>query len=169
MRSTRQRLSRTCTLRRKEILPPPPSSHPVCLRPARMWSGRGSWRPGGARHCTNDLDARGRVCSARPGRWQVGWEHSAHRDARAGASGEGPSRSRSAPAGGIALTRTVWSHLMPPANPPMRAALAERGADGSDGPIGRRTRGRRSVSDAGCLEDVEKVWTARRFSATGGS
>ncbi|MFF4657694.1 hypothetical protein [Streptomyces sp. NPDC001381] len=30
------------------------------------WSGRGSWRPGGARHCTNDLDARGRVCSALP-------------------------------------------------------------------------------------------------------
>ncbi|MFE5026672.1 replication initiator [Streptomyces sp. NPDC056656] len=27
----------------------PPSTH-------TPWSGRGSWRPGGARHCTNDLD-----------------------------------------------------------------------------------------------------------------
>jgi hypothetical protein len=35
----------------------PPSTH-------TPWSGRGSWRPGGARHCTNDLDAMGRVCSA---------------------------------------------------------------------------------------------------------
>jgi len=43
------------------------SSHPVRRRPTRMWSGRGSWRPGGARHCTNDLDAMGRVCSALPG------------------------------------------------------------------------------------------------------
>lgn len=38
----------------------PPSTH-------TPWSGRGSGRPGGARHCTNDLDALGRVCSALPG------------------------------------------------------------------------------------------------------
>lgn len=44
-----------------------PNSHPVCRRPTRMWSGRGAGRPGGARHCTNDLDARCRVCSACPG------------------------------------------------------------------------------------------------------
>jgi hypothetical protein len=41
------------------------------------------------------------------------------------------------------------------------AGRAERAGDRSDGPIGRRTRGRRSGSDAGSLEDVEKVWTAR--------
>jgi len=45
----------------------PPSTH-------TPWSGRGSWRPGGARHCTNDLDARGRVCSALPGSMVVGME-----------------------------------------------------------------------------------------------
>lgn len=38
----------------------PPSTH-------TPWSRRGSWRPGGARHRTNDLDAMGRVCSALPG------------------------------------------------------------------------------------------------------
>lgn len=37
-----------------------PSSH-------TSWSGRGSGRQGGARHCTNDLDALGRDCSALPG------------------------------------------------------------------------------------------------------
>lgn len=37
----------------------PPSPH-------TPWSGCGSWRPGGAGHCTNDLDAMGRVCSALP-------------------------------------------------------------------------------------------------------
>ncbi|SED53379.1 hypothetical protein SAMN05216489_03707 [Streptomyces sp. 3213] len=45
----------------------PPSTH-------TPWSGRGSWRPGGARHCTNDLDAMGRVCSALPGSMVVGME-----------------------------------------------------------------------------------------------
>ena len=44
-----------------------PCCHPVCLRPALLWSGRGSGRQGGARHCTNDLDALGRDCSALPG------------------------------------------------------------------------------------------------------
>ncbi len=38
----------------------PPSTH-------TPWSGRGSGRQGGARHCTNDLDALGRDCSALPG------------------------------------------------------------------------------------------------------
>lgn len=38
----------------------PPSTH-------TLWSGRGSWRPCGARHCMNHQDARGRVCSALPG------------------------------------------------------------------------------------------------------
>jgi hypothetical protein len=39
------------------------STHHSPQLPSRLpsthtpWSGRGSWRPGGARHCTNDLDA----------------------------------------------------------------------------------------------------------------
>lgn len=36
------------------------------------WSGRGSWRPGGAPRWTNDLDAMGRVCSALPGSMAYG-------------------------------------------------------------------------------------------------
>ena len=44
-----------------------PCSHPVCHRPARLWSGRGSGRQGGAPRWTNDLDALGRGCSALPG------------------------------------------------------------------------------------------------------
>jgi hypothetical protein len=55
-----------------------PCFHPVCRRPARLWSGRGSWRPDGARHCTNDLDARGRVCSALPGSMAYGMGASSH-------------------------------------------------------------------------------------------
>lgn len=38
----------------------PPSTH-------TPWSRRGPWRPGGARYCTNDLDARDHACSASPG------------------------------------------------------------------------------------------------------
>ncbi|MFB6933392.1 tyrosine-type recombinase/integrase [Streptomyces chartreusis] len=40
-----------------------PLTHHSPQLPSRLpsthtpWSGRGSWRPGGARHCTNDLDA----------------------------------------------------------------------------------------------------------------
>lgn len=48
--------------------------HPVCLRPTRLWSGRGSRRQGGARYCTNDLDALGRGCSALPGSMAGGME-----------------------------------------------------------------------------------------------
>nr|BFD83578.1 hypothetical protein StreXyl84_29790 [Streptomyces sp. Xyl84] len=64
--------SRECCLRvvaaRASLINPRPSQLPS--RPPSThtpWSGRGPWRPGGARHCTNDLDARGRVCSALPG------------------------------------------------------------------------------------------------------
>jgi hypothetical protein len=53
------------TLHYPQLSSRPPSTH-------TSWSGRGSWRPGGARHCTNDLDAMGRVCSASPGSTVVG-------------------------------------------------------------------------------------------------
>jgi hypothetical protein len=49
----------------------PPSTH-------TPWSRRGPWRPGGARHCTNDLDARGRACSALPGSTVDGMGAPAH-------------------------------------------------------------------------------------------
>ncbi len=50
----------------REVPPPTPllSRMPSTHTP---WSGRGPGRPGGARHCTTDLDALGRVCSALPG------------------------------------------------------------------------------------------------------
>lgn len=49
---------------------PQPTTHPAPTRPPSThtpWSGRGAGRPGGARHCTNDLDAMGRACSPLPG------------------------------------------------------------------------------------------------------
>jgi hypothetical protein len=78
------------------------------------------------------------------------------------------SRSLSAPAGGIVLASAVRSCLkLSGCASWARAALAERGGDGSDGAAGRRTRARRSGSDAGSLEDVEKVWTAGRLGYRG--
>jgi len=66
------------------------------------WSGRGSWRPGGARHCTNDLDAMGRVCSALPGSTVDGMGAlPAATYERAADSGAPCPWCRSAPAGGI--------------------------------------------------------------------
>lgn len=62
--------SRSMRLRRGCRLPQPTSGLGVAsrLRSAHTeWSRRGAGRPGGARYCTNDLDARCRVCSACPG------------------------------------------------------------------------------------------------------
>ena len=89
--------------------------HPVCRRPALLWSRRGSGRQGGARHCTNDLDALGRDCSACPGRWQAGWKlpHSAMTNPHP-LAGPGPSRSRSAPAGGIPLSSSTSPTFLSP-------------------------------------------------------
>ncbi|MDQ1027063.1 hypothetical protein QF035_004645 [Streptomyces umbrinus] len=65
-----------CTTDQRSASPPPslrPSTHhppPLPSRPPSThtpWSGRGSGRQGGARHCTNDLDALGHGCSALPG------------------------------------------------------------------------------------------------------
>lgn len=69
----------------------PPSTH-------APWSGRGSWRPGGARHCTNDLDAMGRVCSALPGSMADGMgAHHARHDVPADGNGAPPTRCRPIP------------------------------------------------------------------------
>lgn len=78
-----------------------------------MWCGRGSGRQGGARHCTNDLDALGRVCSALPGSMAGGMEAPTptttllHPPAV-----PPPSRSLSAPAGG------TTTHSPPPPHSP---------------------------------------------------
>jgi hypothetical protein len=147
-------------------------SHPVCRRPALLWSGRGSGRQGGARHCTNDLDALGSDCSACPGRWQAGWEHPhPSHDERAGAGRasfipepERPRRRHRLDPGCAALPRALrlcsWA----------RAALAvpsgpETGATTWPG-AGRAPGG--AVAEPGAL----KTW--RKFgppglSATGGS
>ncbi len=63
--------------------------------------------------------------------------------------------------------RSVQSRLMPPASPLVGArgaGRAERGGDRSDGAARRRTRARRSGSEAGCLELVEKVVTQSRVA-----
>jgi hypothetical protein len=139
-------------------------SHPVCRRPARQWSGRGPWRPGGARHCTNDLDARDHARSACPGSMAGGMGAPAPITTTNPRSPAGPrpSRSLSAPAGGIVLASAVRSRLMPSASPiagARGAGRAERGGDMSDGAAGRRTRARRSGSDAGFLSKWRQVST----------
>lgn len=65
---------RTSTHRLPQLPSRPPSTH-------TPWSGRGSGRQGGARRCTNDLDALGRTCSALPGSKVVGMgAHNAHHE-----------------------------------------------------------------------------------------
>jgi hypothetical protein len=84
-----------------EFGPHLPSRTPSTHTP---WSGRGSWRPGGARHCTNSLDAMGRVCSALCGSTLYGM-------------GAPRSRHYGPPAGN-------GSHSIPvPADPPPEASL----------------------------------------------
>jgi hypothetical protein len=69
-------------------------------------SGRGSWRPGGARHCTNDLDAMGRVFSALPGSMADGMRAPRARHYGPAAAYDAPSIPVPAdpPPGGIVLT-----------------------------------------------------------------
>lgn len=135
------------------------------------WSRRGAGRPGGARHCTNDLDARCRVCSALPGSTADGMgarTDTTHRPVLA--YDPLPSRSRSAPAGGIALSRTrilPRPHRGRVAHQPelsgvRPAAGLERGGDRSagpgDGPRAPRVRG-------GCLDGVGKLLPRRPVRA----
>lgn len=153
-----------CVTRR----PPPacthhcPGSHPVCRRPTRMWSGRGAWRPGGARHCTYDLDARTRVRSACLGRWQAGWEPPhAHHNAPAPAYGapaipesERPRR-RHRPDGRLSdqagLVQPIKS-LAIGARPAPRAGAGRRQERRPGAPAARRRLGGGSA-----LDEVEKV------------
>jgi hypothetical protein len=87
------------------------------------WSGRGSWRPGGARHCTNDLDARGRVCSALPGSMAggMGAPGAHHNSGRYSRTAPPPPGRRGEHQGSEPLPRPqrpglhlrVYTHLMP--------------------------------------------------------
>lgn len=142
------------------------------------WSRRGAGRPGGARHCTNDLDARCRVCSALPGSTADGMgAPTATPNGRHPLSEPPPSRSLSAPAGGIVLSRTrvpprphrgFVTHQPEPSGV-RTAARLERGADRSAGPDAgpRAPRRARRVR----LDEVEKVlsrcgvWSLRARSA----
>lgn len=82
-----------------------PNSHPVCRRPTRMWSGRGAGRQGGARHCTNDLDARCRGRSACPGPMADGMGVPRLSHPRSAlASGAPAILEPEAPAGGMSVT-----------------------------------------------------------------
>jgi hypothetical protein len=111
----------------------PPSTH-------TPWSGRGSGRPGGARHCTNDLDALGRVCSALPGSTGDGM----------GASPRTPLRSRSrewrplhpgagrSPAGGIILYQRMTSHPCSHAHSAPPGAASRGGDRRQAAPLRRR-------------------------------
>lgn len=73
-RETLIRTQLTSTHHSPQLPSRPPSTH-------TPWSGRGSGRQGGARHCTNDLDALGRDCSALPGSKVVGMgAHDARHD-----------------------------------------------------------------------------------------
>lgn len=84
----------------------PPSTH-------TPWSGRGSWRPGGARHCTNDLDAMGRVCSALPGSTVdgMGVPRARHYGSAVGNGAPSIPVPADPPAGGIALTLAAYAVL----------------------------------------------------------
>jgi hypothetical protein len=104
-----------------------------------------------------------------PGRWQTGWElpHPSH-DERA-VAGRAPSISepeRPRRRHRLDLGCALSPHAVGlPLVGARGAGRAERGGDRSDGAAGRRTRARRSVSDAGCLDEVEKLVTARFGSA----
>ncbi|WP_393098841.1 hypothetical protein [Streptomyces sp. LN325] len=91
-----------CPTTSTTTLPRLPSRLPSAHTP---WSGRGSWRPGGARHCTNDLDARGRVPEVGK-QWTDTGEIHEERDLKGRADGE----TRGAP-GHPALTRILRQHI----------------------------------------------------------
>ncbi|RLV67641.1 hypothetical protein STAN_3165 [Streptomyces sp. CBMAI 2042] len=144
----------------------PPSTH-------TPWSGRGSGRQGGARHCTNDLDALGRDCSALPGSKVdgMGAPQRSPRSGRHSRTVPRPSRSLSAPAGGILVKPRAWfsSHA-----PRAYTAGARRRRQRRAGR--RQERGRSQSrearpaerSAAGCLDEVEKPVTARWPRRRGG-
>src|SRR5581483_10740730 len=61
---SRGKIMGCCALQRlgRPVREPRPPRHPVCRRPTRSGGGRGLPGPGGARHCTNDLDPGGHGC-----------------------------------------------------------------------------------------------------------
>ncbi len=128
----------------------PPSTH-------TPWSGRGSGRQGGARHCTNDLDALGRDCSALPGSKVVGMgaPQRSPRIRRHSRTAPLPSRSLSAPAGGILLKPRAWFSTHAPRAYPLRARVgggsAERAEGRSAGAARAGKRARRSGAQPGAL------------------
>ena len=137
----------------------PPSTH-------TSWSGRGSGRQGGARHCTNDLDALGRDCSALPGSKVVGMgaPRRSPRIRRHPRTAPLPSRGLCAPAGGIILKPRAWFSSHAPSG--LSTAGARRRRQRRAGR--RQERGRSQSrearpaerSAAGCLDEVEKPVTA---------
>lgn len=143
-----------------------PGHHPPQL-PSRLpsthtpWSGRGSGRQGGAPHWTNDLDALGRDCSALPGATADGMGAPRPRHTRpAPANGAPPSRSLSAPAGGMIgpLPRFCGAPSWPRPYPHLArvgAARAERaeGRSGARGGAGSAPGG----AERSQLDGVEKV------------
>lgn len=159
-----------CLLRSPCLLPPPtnlPRFHPVCLRPTRSASGPAPSGPCGAPHWTNDMDARGQGCLACLGRWQTGWKRPTPATTNPRPrTGPPPSRSRSAPAGGIPSDSSPVgvcgrARLMPPwAYPHVGARRrSARGAGRRQERRAQRSREARPAkrSAAGCLDEVEKL------------
>ncbi len=156
------RLSRPHLL--NHYLPQLPSRLPSTHTP---WSGRGSWRPGGARHCTNDLDARGRVCSALPGSTADGMEapapatHGRHSRTGPPAISE-PERPRRRLVRSVAALHGDRLMATGPIHVWARVGVggAERAEGRSAGAARAGKRARRSGAQPG-LDEVEKPVTAR--------
>lgn len=140
------------------------SFHPVRRRPTRWWSWRGSGRQGGARHCTNDLGALGRVCSALPGSTVDGMEaHPARHDVPAAGSGA-PSIPVPAdpPPEASSLTVAGSVECSPHATGLSMCGRASAQPGRSEPKAGAAPRAEpvsppAERSAAGCLDEVEKV------------
>ena len=87
----------------------PPAALPSRLPSSHTpWSGLGSWCPGGARHCTNDLDTRNQARSALPGMMADGMAATYPHPIRTAPADGAPAIPESeAPAGGTSLNRTA--------------------------------------------------------------
>lgn len=128
----------------------PPSTH-------TPWSGRGSGRQGGARHCTNDLDALGRDCSALPGSKVVGMgaPRRSPRIRRRPANGAPPIPESERPRRRHVLKPRAWPSSHALRAYPLRARVgggsAERAEGRSAGAARAGKRARRSGAQPGAL------------------
>ncbi len=140
----------------------PPSTH-------TPWSGRGSGRQGGARHCTNDLDALGRDCSALPGSKVVGMG-APRRSPRSGRhsrtaprpipESERPRRRHPREAAGLVLVSCPTGLSTAGARRRRQRRAGRRQERGRSQSREARPAER---SAAGCLDEVEKPVTALRL------